>query len=161
MKYTIQDLQLLQQQEQLAVVEEWNDDIALKIGIAISQQARKYDRGIIIRIVRENDGMICYQYMMDDKTSRNIQYLDGKYKAIQYFGHSSAWLYVKKILQPDFDNRDAMHSGGAFPVYDKNDKLVASIIVSGLHDGKDHAIIIDAMNEVIHADILPFRKELK
>lgn len=161
MKYTIEDLQLLEQQEKQAIVDEWNDDIVLKIGIIISQQAKKYDRGIIIRIVRENDGMICYQYTMDDKTSRNIQYLDGKHKAIQYFGHSSAWLYVKKILHPDFDTKDAMYSGGAFPIYDKNDKLAGSILVSGLHDGEDHALIIDAMNEAIHADILPFRKELK
>lgn len=161
MIYTNEDLRLLEKQEQFTKVEQWNDIIALQVGISIAKQARKYDRGILVQIIRESDGMICFQYTMDDKTSRYYQYVEGKYKAIHYFGHSSAWLYVKKMIEPTFEVKDAMYSGGAFPIYDKNNVLVASILVSGLHDGKDHTIIIDALNDALGCNIPSFQGELR
>lgn len=155
------DLTLLEAQETAAEIDDFNAAKALAIGNAIIACCQKYDRGILIRIIRESDQMICFQYAMDDKDAHNIQYLDGKYEAIRQFGHSSAWLYVKKTLDPDFDSKNAIPSGGAFPLYNSHGKIVASILVSGLHEGNDHTIIINGLNKALGKNIPSFRKVLR
>ena len=50
-------------------------------------------------------------------------------------------------------------AGGAFPIV-VNGKHAYTVCVSGLHEGKDHEIIVNALSNYLKRDIPPFKKGL-
>jgi uncharacterized protein (UPF0303 family) len=84
-------------------------------------------------------------------------YAEMKHQALLNSGHSSAWCWLSARIS----GRENRFSGGSFPVFLQDGTLAASILVSGLHEGKDHEIIIRSVSEEFGIDDIPeFRKAM-
>ena len=162
-QYDENDLKVLAGQEEELSVSSVHSEDARKLGNTIAELAKEYDRPVAIRIDRCEDGLTLYQYMMDGKTSANLKYMDGKKQSVLDSGHSSAWVYVKLMADNELAawRNDGVHliSGGAFPLY-MDGRIVAVVQVSGLHEGKDHELIVRSVSAAFGKEFTPFRKAL-
>lgn len=147
-------LDTLSQQEQLLrYPETFGAEEALELGCAIAQLAPQYDRGVTAVITRESDGMMLFAWSTDDKAPRNYGFAEGKRQASLALGHASVWGYLEHQLtapdEPLFTEQTiGMPCAGAFPIY-AGDERVATACVSGLHEGRDHELIVRALQQVL------------
>jgi len=158
--YTEEDLKILEEQEKALSYDSFDNEDALVLAGKIIEFQRGYDRGIALRIVRESDGLVMFQYVMKDKGDKNIVYAEGKHNAVKEYGHSSAWVNIASQIEGFVLKDGVLPSGGAFPVYLKDGTLAASVLLSGLHEGKDHELIIRAISDVLDCEYPDFIKAL-
>ena len=148
-QYSRRDLEILLEQERILCYERFGSAEALALGNAAAELAKEYDRGVGIRITRESDGLVLFQYMMDDKAPRNLGFMEGKRQAALACGHSSLYAFAAHALdgscQEIFDAMPrALPCGGAFPLR-VGGQYEATFAVSGLHDGKDHELLVRSL----------------
>lgn len=140
---------LLKQEELLRYKGNFGAFEALALGNKIARYAGEYDRGVMIEITRATDGMTLFQWSMDDKAPRNEIYIAGKREAVIASGACSLRCYVEYCLNGSWaemarNDSSAMFAGGAFPIRVGNE-LKAIISTSGLHEGKDHELVVRAL----------------
>lgn len=160
MLYTEDDLAILEEQEKAFEIDACDSSILLSIAEAMLSLRHEYDRGIALQIVREHDQLVMFQFVDDDKAERNLKFCAGKRAAELALGHSSAWSYVYSKIHGLSSSMDMVYSGGAFPLKDRNGNLLASILVSGLHEGGDHRLIVRALTQALGRDCPEFPKPL-
>ncbi len=159
--YTQEDLDLLVSHEEAFTIDKITSNLALQIGVQIQSLLPDYDRGVSIQVIRESDQAVIFQYIHDDKNAKNLQYAEGKHQCIYHYGHSSAWANIAlRMHQIEFDMQKGLPSSGAFPLRNQNGDLLASILVSGLHEGKDYEIIIRALEIVFQKGVKSFYKAI-
>ena len=158
-EYDMADLAVLEKQEEMLRYDTFGRKEAEELGKILIETDSDYDRGIVVDIVSEENGEVLFRQIMPDKSEKNLVYTDMKRKAMLKCGHSSVWSYVASRI-PETGYTDVM-SGGAFPIRLKDGTHTASVLVSGLHEGKDHEIIIRAVSRQLGIDDVPvFRKAL-
>lgn len=160
--YDESDLAALEQQEETLRFSDFRSVDALALGNEVVRYAGEYDREVGIRIVRESDETVLFQYMMDSKDERNVGYMEGKRAAAKKCGHSSLWAYVDHAVhgawQDMFDDIPRyMPCAGAFPIRVGND-WTATLMVSGLHEGQDHELIVRALGTILDVSVPEFTK---
>ena len=145
-KYDANDLCVLEAQERDLTFDRFTSATAMDLGNRLVALDAEYDLPIAVRIVSEPDGSVLFQHIMDGKTGKNIQYAEGKRQTVLHTGHSSAWATVKRQIDGTFlhENPDCLLSGGAFPII-AGGRLAATAAVSGLHEGKDHELVVRAL----------------
>lgn len=146
---------LLAQEGRLRFDRPFSSKDALELGSIIARLNEEYDRGVCVKITREVDGLVIFQWFADDKAARYHRFLDGKRLAALGCGHSSLWAEVAHQLDGSYAEMYAADApewpgAGAFPIR-VGGEWVATISVSGLHEGKDHEIVTRALDEAIHA----------
>lgn len=159
-RYRPRDLAILLEQERILCYDRFGSAEALALGNAAAALAGRYDRGVGIRITRESDGLVLFQYMMDDKAPRNLTFMEGKRQAALACGHSSLYAWVAHALDGSFQEVfDAMPRmmpcGGAFPLR-AGGQYAATFAVSGLHDGQDHALLVRSLCQALGRDVPAF-----
>lgn len=160
--YTPASLAALEKQEDvLQYAGNFGSDEALALGNTVAELAPQYDRGISVKIVRESDGLVLFAWSTDDKAPRNFDFAEGKRKGSLACGHSSLWGYVRRTLdgvEPANIDKEtgALYAGGAFPIRDGSGERVATIALSGLHEGKDHELVVRALERVLGLDAPTF-----
>ena len=160
--YEESDLRALEEQEQVLQYQAFHSADALALGNEVVRIAAEYGREIGVRIVRESDETVLFQYMMDSKDARNIDYMEGKRAAAKKCGHSSLWAHVDHTLhgtwQEMFSDMPAyLPCAGAFPIR-AGGKWTATLTASGLHEGQDHELITRALGRVLGKEIPGFTK---
>lgn len=130
---------------------------ALVLGNAAASLAPAYDRGVSVQVTRESDGLVLFSWSCDDKAPRNLGFADGKRKASLICGHSSLWGYVRRTLDGTEpanldESTGALYAAGAFPIVDSTGERVATIAVSGLHEGRDHDLVVDALAQALNVN---------
>lgn len=147
-------LAVLEAQERVLVYpERFGAAEALELGCAIARRAAAYDRGVTVEIVRASDGMQLFAWSMDDKAPRNFTFTAGKRRVVEACGHASLWAYVDHEVTGgsaalcDF-SAGYCASGGAFPVRVQGE-FVATVAVSGLHEGKDHELVVRGLADAL------------
>ncbi len=131
---------------------------ALRLGCVAARLARGFDRGVTVRVVREPDGLVMFEWASDDKAPRNQVFAEGKRQASLAVGHASLWAFVAHELdgscQDLFDRGTPERMGeadfacpvaGALPIRDREGRLLATLCVSGLHEGRDHELAVRAL----------------
>lgn len=164
LSYTADGLKTLEEQEKVLTFEQFGSADALKLGNVLAETALDYDREVSIQITRESDGAVLFQYLMDSKSERNVVFMKGKRNVVLQSGHSSLWAYVKCQLEqaeqaakeadipyqnPFADSSRYCLSGGAFPIF-VGETHAATVAVSGLHEGKDHELVIRGLMQVLN-----------
>ena len=161
-EYSENDLAILEEQEKVLQYPSFNSADALSLGNRIAKLSLEYDRPTAIRIMDEN-GLVVFQYMMDGKTEKNEMYMLGKRQCVLDSGHSSAWAYIAQKTDGRYGEwlTDGNHalSGGAFPIL-VNDERKAVVMVSGLHEGKDHELLVRSLEAELNVMAPVFRKAL-
>ena len=147
--YDEKALDILKQEEEDLRFDSFDNRDALRLGNQIIAMSGDYDRGIAVRITREEDRCVVFQYLNDDKSDRNLFFAEGKRNVSLHTGHSSFHAYVDHVLHGNHeelfqDPKRFCPSGGAFPIR-VNDRIVYTVSVSGLHEGEDHELVVRAL----------------
>ncbi len=157
---------LLEQERVLCYPERFGAQEALELGCRIAELAREYDRGITAVITREEDDLTLFEWAQDDKAPRNAAFAAGKRAAAAICGHASLMCCVEheltgahdELFRPLGKNVEGAAGphrergtipvvcpvGGAFPLR-VGDDWVATLAISGLHDGLDHELCVRAL----------------
>ena len=155
-----QALEVLEEQERVLRYEDKFDaNDAFALGSAVKDLAGDYDLGYVIRIVREADEYDLFRWGADGKRQANYDFADGKRRAALRLGHCSLWGYTQAMLdgvpfQELFAQGD-MPVGGAFPIR-VGDEWVATLCVSGLHEGLDHELLVRGLSKVLGKEVPAF-----
>lgn len=157
-------LKILEKQEELLQYDSFSSADALELGQIIARLAQEYHGEVAIQIVRERDETIIFQYIMDSKSSRNLRFMEGKRKAALVSKHASIYpgieYKVTNKLEPKLSYENGcLPVGGAFPIRVSNE-WVATVLVSGLHEGKDHELLVRSLSEHLKILIPDFTKAL-
>ncbi len=144
-----ENLKVLERQEHDLVYKQFGSHEALELGDAVAYFARHAERGIGVQITRESDGLVLFQWMDDDKAVRNLGFMQTKREAVLKTGHSSLWACLSQ------GTTDAIPvAGGAFPIRVASSdgsapKQVATLSISGLHEGRDHELCVRSLAWVL------------
>ena len=146
---------LAEQERTLRYASKFDADDAFELGAAIKELAGDYDLGYVIRIVRESDGYDLFRWGADGKRPANYDYADGKRRATLRLGHCSLWGWTQAQLDGTsgelFSHGD-MPVAGAFPIR-VGDEQVATVCVSGLHEGLDHELLVRGLSKVLGVEV--------
>lgn len=140
---------VLQMEKKLSFHSFCNED-AYQIALEIINKVKNNNlKNIRIRIVFNND--VVFQYLMDGKTGD--VWLNRKQKTVETFQHSSYYVFLENQENGTYkqyeDDESLAICGGGFPII-VNQKVMGSIIVSGLAHDEDHQLIIDALTHYKH-----------
>ncbi|WGH76165.1 heme-binding protein [Tenacibaculum tangerinum] len=128
----------------------FNNEVALQMGLAIVEFAKKQNQHIAISVERLH--YTVFLFVDDTLCSDNLNWLRRKANVAKRFEESS--LRVKHdltngnmTLKETFalNPKDFLAKGGAIPIFVKDAGMIAFISVSGLKDEEDHKIIVDAL----------------
>lgn len=127
---------------------------ALELGRIAAELAPEYDEAYTVTITRESDGAVWFQWLADDKGARNLMFAAGKRNAAVTAGHASCWAQLDAIANGlPLDDvwakvPDEVASCGAFPIR-VGDDWVATLAVSGLHNGLDHEVVLRSLEQAL------------
>lgn len=139
----------LEEIERILQFDKFDSYDALSFGNFIVQLSRDYAEEIVVLIIREKDQIPIFQFVANHKKQRNIHFAMAKRETVLLTGHCSLWAMAKHQSEGGLNelfNKDSkcLPVGGAYPIYVNND-LIATVALSGLHEGLDHQLIIDAL----------------
>ena len=160
--YTEADLEILQKQEEILQLDSFTSKDALELGNTIVKLCEEYDNELAIQIVRKKDDLVIFQYIMDSKAQKNLNYIAMKKKAMEISSHSSMYPAIETKVKGVSDEKYAISNGvlaaaGAFPLRVRGED-VGCVIVSGLHEGKDYEIVIRALSYLTKKEVPSFNK---
>lgn len=159
-KYTKQDLEILEQQEELLIFPHFTSLDAFKLGQTMIECSPKYEEGIAFNIQRCSDEGILFQYMDDNKAQRNINFAQMKRKAVLNTKHNSLWALVKSVVDtPVSLEEGALPVGGAYPIF-VGEEMIATIALSGLHYGNEFRLLVEAISKYLGKEIPEFTAEI-
>lgn len=145
---------LLEQERVLRYRDGFGSREAFELGSAAVALADEFDEGYCVVITREADGVSTFQWVSDESGERNLMFVRGKRAAAKAAGHASPWTQLMVAAdggdgQAVWDEvPEVVPSCGAFPVR-VGDEWVATIGVSGLHEGLDHEVVVRALEKVL------------
>ena len=154
-----QDLEQLEALEKQLHFSKFDTDDALVLGTLLYNKAKP--RGAVaIRITRESDQLPIFQIVMEPKTQRHLDFGEAKRQTVLYTKHCSMWPLVKECVDGGLDDLFTQDSpcltgSGGFPII-VNDELVATIFVSGLHEGQDQLVLVEAISEFLNIEVPPY-----
>lgn len=155
-QFTSKDVEELEAIERVLRFKHFNDEDIMALGNALYNKAKP--RGAVaIRITRESDALPLFQIIMDGKSQRHLDFGEAKRQTVLKTGHCSMWALVKEVAEGGLDdlfteNSCCLTGSGGFPIY-VNDELFATVFVSGLHEGQDQLVLIEALSEVLKVDV--------
>ena len=163
-KYDGTDLEILREHERTLQYESFSSEDALVLGNRIVSLLDDYDNGIAVQIQRNKDKAIVFQYISDDKSEKNISYIEMKRRVTELTGHSSMYPLIEyratgQIPDEMTVEKGAMPCAGCFPIR-VNDDMIATVTVSGLHEGKDYEIVVHALANILKKEVTDFWKAL-
>lgn len=125
---------------------------ALQLGTEVIRQSERYKEDICFYIMRLSDNVPIFQYIGDSCSQRNLSFAAGKFNTVLKTGHCSLWALAQEETSGGVnavfsENSNCIPAGGAFPIFENN-KMVAVLATSGLHDGNDHRVVVEALCKI-------------
>lgn len=120
-----------------------------RLGNLLKENQKAYDRTAYVRIYDEVKNAVVYEYIPEGK-EKNVLYITGKRNVMLKTMHSSFYAYVEHELHgtySDLSFPEYCLSAGAFPIFE-NGVLRYSIVTSGMHEGRDHALIVQCLSQL-------------
>jgi uncharacterized protein (UPF0303 family) len=156
------DLALIAQQEALLHFPSFNADTAWQLGSLLRTKLLERKAGGSIEI--DLAGHILFTCTTPGATPGQADWIRRKRNVVRRFARSS--YAIGRQLEHDGQTLEARHGltltdyavhGGGFPIVIKNSGLVGSVILSGLAQRDDHALVVAAIAELlnINAPSLP------
>lgn len=158
--WTPETLELLEKQEKQLQMKELNDEDIQNIGELLIMGQSNYDRNAAIRIYDEVNNKVVFEYLPEDKSQRNFDFMEGKRNVSKYTKHSSLYAVVKNAVLDEYqeimnDFPTYCPSGGSFPII-VNNEWKYTVLTSGLHEGEDHELIVNTLYDYKHIQIPKF-----
>ncbi|WP_020620672.1 heme-degrading domain-containing protein [Paenibacillus daejeonensis] len=148
--------QLLQQEENLQF-ETFTNDTAYELGSLIVTRAKREGKAIVVDIRLRGERV--YYTRMEGKSSRNDEWVDWKNNVVQHYEHSSYYIHLLlagrggTVEDDGLDPEQYKAVGGAVPLRMLGEGVVGIATVSGLTGEQDHAMVAEALAELIQKDV--------
>lgn len=153
-------LQYLQKQEEELEFASFDYADAKRLADIILCLQKEYDRNISVSIFDETENLEVVRILQNGKNERNLLYMNGKRNCAKKCGHSSLYGAVQNSLKdvPVQSDMNCCYTGGSFPIR-VNGEWKFTVSVSGLHEGKDHELIVRALSQLkgIPVQAFPYR----
>lgn len=156
---------IVRQERELRFPDHFGAKEVLSLGIAAAGLADEYDEAYTVIITYEDGGEVAFQWLGEGKGARNLEFAAGKRAAALASGHASPWAQADAIasgvsLEEVWASvPELCPSCGAFPVRVGNE-WVATIAVSGLHNGLDHEVAVRSLEQVLNKTVPRFAAAL-
>lgn len=162
--YTAQHVKELEDAEQQLRFSQFDSATALRLGTLIVEESKLWKEGVAVTIFRESDNTVIFQYVDDDRGQRNLEFAMKKRAATRITHHCSLWGLAKGISEDSFRDLfepdcECLPAGGAFPIIAGQSHL-ATIAVSGLHEGQDHVLIVRSLAVFLDIEVPEFTGKL-
>jgi uncharacterized protein (UPF0303 family) len=137
-------------QERRLVLSSLDENGAVAIGLSILQAATERDLPVTIE-VRLRDRVV-FRAARNGTNATNDQYIGGKARLVERFGHAS--LYERLRYEAKGTTFEAATSltfpeyaphGGGFPLIVEGAGPVGVVVVSGLPQLEDHALVVECL----------------
>ena len=150
-----QDLIELEALEKALQFPSFDSDDALRLGNLLYQKAKP--RGAVaIRITREEDALPLFQIIMNGKTQRHLDFGEAKRQTVLHTKHCNMWALVKEVVDGGLElfteDSPCLTGSGGFPII-VNGELYGTIFVSGLHEGQDQFVLVEALSEFLNVEV--------
>lgn len=152
---------LLEQEQVLRYKESFDSAAALELGCALAGLEEEFSETYVVQIVRAADAEVVFQWLPDDKGTRNLDFAAGKIAETLATGHASCFRQIEALKAGEglgeafADAPERLASAEAFPVR-AGDVIVAAVGVSGLHQSLDHEAIVRALVQVLGKSVRRF-----
>ncbi|KAG0246099.1 hypothetical protein B0O80DRAFT_413107 [Mortierella sp. GBAus27b] len=145
---------LLEQEKELQFSRFTNED-AFVLGSSIRAAALAMNKGITIQITR--NGQTIFLHSMEGTTLDNENWARRKTNTVIRLQHSSYYIGRRLAVKGETDmektyrvsNDDYACHGGGFPLLIKGVGCVGAIVVSGLKQDEDHALVVASIRTMI------------
>ena len=151
----IEQINQMAQEELELRFQQFTNDTALELGLAIIEEAKRQEKSITVEIYRL--GQRLFAHAMQGTTAENEDWIRRKNNVVNHFGQSSWHVALQareegKTLEKDYDLplSDYVGAGGGFPLIVKGTGQIGTITVSGLPDQEDHDLIIAALRSFLN-----------
>lgn len=137
-------------------------DDAFEIGCALRSRLRALsEKPAVVNIALANSQLLFHAASRSGTLPDNLEWVARKRNTVLRWGCSSWYMhnkmqgdetaFAKKFMLGDRAGSYAIHGGG-FPVKVRGvDGVVAVIVVSGLAQHEDHQVVLEAMEQHLHA----------
>lgn len=156
--------EILEQIEKSLFLKKFDSLDALEIGNRVVKISEKYKMEPLVMIIREQDELPIFQFAGNTMSQRNVNFAMKKRNTVLKTGHCSLWVMASQQIYGGMeeyfkDDTECLPVGGAFPIY-VNDILTATIAMSGLKEGLDHQVIVDALADYFQLQLPVFHGKL-
>ena len=157
-KQAAEMIEIIKRQEELLQFDSFNEDIALKLGLACIEEAKEMKVPVSVEITM--NGSMLFYYRSEGTSEHNKDWLRRKTNAVNKLDMSSLQLYyyliyAKRQLKEDMflDPMDYAACGGGFPIRIKGIGLVGSICYSALPHIEDHEFVVKVLSKFLNVSI--------
>ncbi|GCD37424.1 UPF0303 protein [Streptomyces chrestomyceticus JCM 4735] len=144
----------LEEQERRLVLDRFGNEDAWRLGCLLADLAR--ERGAAVTVDIRRGAQQLFHCALPGTSADNDAWIERKRRVVERYAESSYLVGARfrakgrtfeesSRLDPD---RYAAH-GGAFPVRLRGTGVVGTVAVSGLPQGDDHALVVDALGRYI------------
>ncbi len=147
--------EILAQEERLTLPACSYDD-CLAIGRSLLDLAEQRDLGIAIEVWHGT--RLVFRAARPGTNANNDVYLAGKRRVVDHFGHASLYERLRhEAAGTSFEAATSLHfpeyapHGGGFPLLVRGTGRVGVVLVSGLPQQDDHALIVEALGAYSNA----------
>ncbi|MET9646875.1 heme-degrading domain-containing protein [Streptomyces syringium] len=149
-----EEIARLEEQERRLVLDHFDNDDAWRLGSLLAELARA--RGAAVTITVRRGAQRLFHCALPGTSADNDAWLDRKCRVVERYAESSYLVGARfrakgrtfedsSRLDPD---RYAAH-GGAFPLTVRGTGVVGAVAVSGLVQGDDHALVVEALERFL------------
>ena len=151
-----EDLERISLQESELQFDSMNEQTAWEIGTRLRALAE--ERGLSIVVDVRRFGQPLFYTALKGTTPDNVEWVRRKSNCVARFQRSSygLGLHLKNrndsIESRGLPTTDYASHGGSFPITVKNAGIVGSVTVSGLPQRDDHALVVEALCDILNHD---------
>lgn len=147
--------QLLAQEETLQFTE-FDEGIALQIGLWVVEYAKENKLPIVVDIRRGAHQL--FHVSLPGTTVGNDGWVERKARLVNHLKHSS--FYLGQLLKSEgvtmeekwqLSDKEYAPFGGCFPIIIKGEGIIGTIAISGLPQDKDHALAVKAIKNYLES----------
>jgi uncharacterized protein (UPF0303 family) len=150
-------LQELLRQEEDIQFNNFTNEVALEVGLALLQAARTQSKSVAIDIHR--NGLQLFHFAMSGTSIDNGEWIRRKNNVVQRFGHSSYFvgrtLHAAGLTMEEkylLSSQEYAAHGGAFPLIIRGVGVVGTVTVSGLPQEEDHALVVAVLKQFVQRE---------
>jgi uncharacterized protein (UPF0303 family) len=151
------DLAKIAIHESLLIFDEFDQEMALKLGLVVRDIAMAQDAAVVIDIRRNEDCL--FFYAMPGTTNANADWARRKRNLVNVAQKSSYALQLEhekgfKIVEfMALNPRDYVPAGGCFPIRVAGAGMVGTATISGLPSRDDHRLISNSIAALLNIDL--------
>jgi uncharacterized protein (UPF0303 family) len=149
------DIATLEAQEARLVLSQFDEGMVLAIGMALVDLGRARKHPILIDIRTPQWTM--FRAALPGSHVLNDRWVRRKSNTVFLFGCSSLLMGTRNrekgetLARHGCDPSDFADNGGSFPLRVAGAGVLAAVTVSGLPQVDDHALVVEALEQVIHS----------